>query len=110
MFIHRVEEGSALHYGLNWLSNKMTLFSIKFAIPIFPIFPKHYKDFPFGDIYYGWRIKVFLVSFRIRRWKHFPLKTAKFTSHFRFTTWECSNKKLIATSEMIEDGFVITGY
>ena len=75
--IYRRNEGDNYRFGLNWMSNKNTLFALTIVCSTNLILPTYYTDFMSCRRFHGWRIKVRYFRIRIRRWKNFPLKTKK---------------------------------
>ena len=104
MIIHRVNEGEKLKFGLNWLSNENTFFSLKLVFPIWPVLPSYYVDFDTENNYYGWQVWVFYSRIRIRRWKNFSSAIRKVLYGYHLELQSTRNKKLISTRKMLEDG------
>ena len=75
--IYRRNEGAEYRFGLNWMSNEHTLFTLTIVFPTYPVLPTYYTDFMSCRRFHGWRIKLRFFRIRIRRWKNFPPKTKK---------------------------------
>jgi len=103
MLIHRQNEGEKLYLGLNWVSDEMTFFSLKFVIPFFILYYKNYYDFDTDNFYSGLRCNIIYLSFRIRRWKKFSSNIKIFICHSSFGFRAIGKQQLIATRESLLD-------
>lgn len=96
MFIHKRAEGGKLYLGLNWMSNKMTLLSLSFVIPLYLFYSKRYEDFAKCNFYRGLRLRTFCFYFRIRRMKNFPSGTNMIIHHAKLDVRSLSKQQLIS--------------
>jgi len=110
MFIQRVNEGEKLQYGLNLLSNEMTLISFKFCIPFWLFYSKDYFDFDDCSLCTGFRVGIIYFSFRIRRLENFSKKVKRFIFHYSFGSRPIGKQEITLSPKEIKDYIVPAGY
>jgi len=110
MFIHKINEGEPLYYGLNLLSNEMTLISFKFCIPFYLFYSSDYFDFDNCTIYKGFRVGIFYFSIRIRRIENFSNKVKRVLFHYSFGSRSIGKQEITFSAKDIVDYIAPTGY